>query len=413
MTLSVITRNALASVVGRQPRGLSPAFSRTSAAYQGDGRLVGVGVPRFETIAGRRGVLVEEATTNRAINRLFTNPTDEWGAAAGITRSSRVTDTPFGVRPVLVVDGPSALYINIGIAYRWTLPGADKPVALTIWMRNLGDSSGTPSFYLGVAYKAAENVLAAGGGWIPVRRTFQPGEYAATGQLHWLKGVTGQVEVCALQVEYDKAYATSFADGTRAAELLTLPTSLLDPTQGTVEMWAWLPDGPMSYLFVVGGADGNHNRLYVNGLNTGAAAQQMKITIGDGTGSAQTPFVGVSRNAWHYYAARWTPTLVQLTVDSTTVQIGRSGGTPTFGALTYVGSSLGGFQANAHISGLRIHRRALSDEEIAAHATCSVTAHDGYHYPLDGDLWPAPGSLGAVEVPSVATRPGQSDVITR
>lgn len=72
MPTSIITRGSGVSIAGRQSRGLSPAFSRASAAYQSDGRKVGVGVPRFEVVDGRRGVLVEEGTTNLVIERIHT-----------------------------------------------------------------------------------------------------------------------------------------------------------------------------------------------------------------------------------------------------------------------------------------------------------------------------------------------------
>lgn len=422
MPTSIITRGSGVSIAGRQSRGLSPAFSRASAAYQSDGRLVGVGVPRFETVGGRRGVLVEAGTTNRAINRLFVNPTAEWVSGVGITRSSRVTDTPFGVRPVLVVDGAAAIWIALAGAYKWTLPGADKPVALSMWMRNLGSTSGTPSFYLGVGYRTAEDTLPVGGEWIQVRRTFQPGEYVANGLLHWFKGVAGQVEVCAIQVEYGRAYATSFVDGTRAAEVLSLPESV------------WSPDTGAFVCCVKVAGSSISKTITLQWDQTGSPASRFGLWI-DSDGAVTFNFAGsstdsryivrsigrVDDNQWHHCAATWDQRAVTLFIDGvvagykivpTRIQNdgGRRGGVIPIGrrGWTYNDEYLDGL-----ISDLRIYPRALSAAEIAAHAAGNIVASDCFHYPFDGDLWPAPRSLGAVIAPAVATRPGQVDVATR
>jgi len=45
------------------------------------------------------------------------------------------------------------------------------------------------------------------------------------------------------QIELNKPYATTFVNGTRAAEALTVPTAgVLSPTEGTVEVWIYWPD---------------------------------------------------------------------------------------------------------------------------------------------------------------------------
>jgi len=52
--------------------------------------------------------------------------------------------------------------------------------------------------------------------------------------------VETELLVYAIQLE-EKPYATSFIDGTRAAETRTIPTAgVLNPQEGTVEFW-WMP----------------------------------------------------------------------------------------------------------------------------------------------------------------------------
>jgi hypothetical protein len=211
-------------------------FTRSSVAYLSDGTQVAVNQPRFEQGRFGKAIMVEEGTTNLAINPLFENPLSEWQGPQSMSYSTRITDTPFGERPVLVMNGGASDYTYIHANYNFApLPGSDAPVTVSLWMRNLGSDEGVPKFYLGAGYLSTDKILKADGNWYQISRTFQPEEYTQNGRFHFYKGVMGEVEVCAIQVEYRKPYATSFIDGTRAAEKFTLP-NVLNPRKGTIEV---------------------------------------------------------------------------------------------------------------------------------------------------------------------------------
>ena len=226
--------NTLKSTKGLKPSGLYGA-TRTDYGliYNDDGSLCA-------TLLPEGGVAVEEGITNIAINSLFEDPTKEWSCGTGVTLSSRITETPFGKRPVLVVEGASNQYTVLTPEYRWSsLPGEDKPVTVSLWMRNLGTDEGIPKFYLGTGYRTTNKTLKVGGEWTQVSRTFSSGDYTATAPFHFYKGVEGRVEVCALLVEYDKSYPGSLCEGTRPKGILGYAETL-NPRKGTIHIRHYL-----------------------------------------------------------------------------------------------------------------------------------------------------------------------------
>lgn len=223
MTTSIITRGSGVSIAGRQSRGLSPAFSRASAAYQSDGRKVGVGVPRFEVVDGRRGVLLEEWTTN-----LVTSPDD--GTLTG------------------EIPGCSGKHHSFATGYwvkDWSIPSAaatDKTFTYSIWMRSTTSPASTALLYL------YDGTGSDGGWWsfggfnlTPEWKRYTYTRSGMTGTITKIRvyrsNQQGTLDIACPQLEA-KPYATSFVDGTRAAEQLSLPTAdMLGLREGTYEAW--------------------------------------------------------------------------------------------------------------------------------------------------------------------------------
>lgn len=431
MTTSIITRGSGVSIAGRRSRGLSPAFSRASAAYQSDGRVVGIGVPRFETVDGRRGVLVEEGTTNLvALARLDTD-SDGDGVADGFYRND-----PGGAYCVELVEDSEAF---TGRAQQLAI--SDIPSGKNLWIRQdvKGISSGDRitfscrikadirvaaqvKIYLhlgagGIAYAAT--LARSTGGY----QTYVVQNYDTTGmnQAALLclisadaPGSNATLDIDWLQIE-KKPYATSFVDGTRAAESLSIPTAeLLSVQEGSVECWArpnWSATAAVSNKVIVSAfSAGASNGAYWFGYS----ATQNKWGVPDaGLYSGVQTFAAQTR---FYLVLTWDSATLKLYMNGSLV--GTAAKPANFalaadGLMRIGGFVSGNYQFDGLIDGLRIYRRALTDEEIAAHAAGNIVAKDCYHYPFDGDLWPAPGSLGAVVAPAVTTRPGRVDVVTR
>ena len=343
-------------------------FSRASVAYDDQGNLVASGAPRFAPGAPGFGQALksEEGTANvmgasatdfslwtRADVTLTSGQSDPFGSTAATKAAKGVTTSP----------DPFYRYPGAQVA-----AGATVTYTASIWLRADAALTAPLVVYLaGVGAYAVNVSVTTQWQRFTFTQSLTNGLASAANVGMGLR-LANSTTVYVFRAQFEaKPYATSFADGTRAAESFTIPTAgVLSAAEGNVEFHAWIPDGPQSYLFTVDGATDNRNRLFIYGTSTGSSDQAMRALMGDGTTSVVTPNIAVTRKAWHYFAVRWTATLLQFTVDTTTVQIARSGWAPTFGASAYIGSSIGASQANAYIDDLRISSRARTDAEILA-----------------------------------------------
>jgi len=184
------------------------------------------------------------------------------------------------------------------------------------------------------------------------------------------------VYIAMIQLE-QKPYATSFIDGTRAAETLTIPTAgVLNPQEGTVECWVYV-DGvvrrdivgnwPTVVLIRKGTSIANWIWLFHSFGGTWA----LQIRKEDGTTTGEGSFNdSLTPDGWHYFAIRWNAqagtadlfhngvkhvslTGVAFPAEYDRIEIGhRSGSSDDW--------------LNSLIDDLRISSRARSDAEILA-----------------------------------------------
>ena len=222
-------------------------------------------------------------------------------------------------------------------------------------------------------------------------------------------GATGAVRLRRAQLEA-KPYATTFVNGTRAAEALRIPSSVMNDNNGTLEIWAKKSFVYAAYRKILDAENPRIDFQWASNGNLSANFGGANIAVSD---PAQD-------TAWHHYALTYSGRTVKMYYDGALMGTGTAtidlvSFTDLFVGSRYAPDVAGMYhQGNAAYSGLRLHRRALSDEEIAAHAAGDIgSLGDCYHYPFDGNLWPAPGSLGAVVAPSIITRPGKLEVIGR
>lgn len=223
-----------------------------------------------------------------------------------------------------------------------------------------------------------------------------------------------------------KPYATSFVDGTRAGEMLTLPVhDALNTEQGTIEILVRAPSTYVARRSILGinSPSPSEDRIIVGYGTTGPGLEFHWRPANKTAYAIRAPLLQPS-SEWARIAVRysWNEGVngydLALYYDGVKVAAGLSStGSMTKLEWLRVGSDNAtpneAWTANMLYSQLRLHRRALTDGEIAAHAAGNIVATDCYHYPFDGDLWPAPGSLGAVVAPSIITRPGKLEVIRR
>jgi len=200
-------------------------------------------------------------------------------------------------------------------------------------------------------------------------------------RLHTNDGISGYLDIWQPQIE-QKPYATSFTDGTRSPETLTIPTAgVIDRPEFTIGMWAkanvvktdrwqglfdgrWSPGMPVCLALQV-----NTNYLYFyyldeNGINT----------------ALNTGYVVSNRTAWHHYVITYAGGIIRIFVDGVeikeaTVSLQQNSGTQVF----YIGRSKGSNEWwNGFIDDLRIYDYALSDKEIKELAKAKIL-----HYKFD------------------------------
>jgi hypothetical protein len=195
------------------------------------------------------------------------------------------------------------------------------------------------------------------------------------------------------QIE-QKPYATSFIDGTRADETLTIPTAgVLNPQEGTVECWVYVPEfwkvgiPDWCRIWSIGNTvvNGRYNLFY------DPTDDFMKFDIQFESiqrVTASKPSVG-----WHYFATKWSSTEMALFIDGVKVASWANPSLSTSFADTVmaVGSRTDGADyINTLIDDLRISSRARTDEEISdaynSGASLPWDEYTTYKLEFDGNL---------------------------
>lgn len=201
-----------------------------------------------------------------------------------------------------------------------------------------------------------------------------------------------------------KPYATSFVDGTRQPETLTLPTDgVLDPREGTVEFW-FKPDWPNSdtitrVIFAV-------EQTYPNVSTTKIFARWSSVTFRVNGVDLQIPSSSLFNKAWNYFALVWQSNgSFNAYLNGSKVGTGTYTTVPAWTTPIYVGANTpnGIEQANGLFGPLRISRIARSDAEIidAYQNGFTVDEYTTAYLPFDGSL--------EVQTPTIVTNEGTAE----
>jgi hypothetical protein len=193
-----------------------------------------------------------------------------------------------------------------------------------------------------------------------------------------------------------KAYRTSWTDSTRTAETLTIPTTGLSPSAGTVEMWVYVSattrrlNAGYNRIFELPRAGNNAGIL----LFHDQPVANWKVECWDDTGNASSMVAADSYtpDGWHHFAVRWNAAEASLFIDGVKRGFANTPRLPSaFYSPGWLGSSrTGANQLNTYFDDIHISTVARSDAEIAAHAGATAPiAADGNtlgRLPLDGSL---------------------------
>lgn len=341
-------------------------FVRSSPAYNSDGSQVLAGWPRFQVGKFGQGVMVEEGTTNLLTQNQATVETDTTGFAingSGVTLSRDTTTSWQGNASLKAVCDGTALYQGPSITAN-VISG--NTYTFSVYLKGSGNVVITLN---GLALTSVgTDVIALTNAWTRYSITATA---TSSGQLNMIVHTNSTPQSITfyadgLQLE-QRAYATSFVDGTRAGETLTIPTAgVLSTTEGTVEFWFYVPsvsNATPIYIFDHN-PNGNNNRLLIYGdLFNGLMA-----LVGDGTKFITTTYIKC-QVGWNYTCLRYGSFGVKFTVNSTTaVDTTVSHLSTLLTSYMNLGSYVDGtYQAQGALyDDFRLSNKARTDAEILA-----------------------------------------------
>lgn len=341
-----------------------PAFSRAGNAYDPNtGIVIGTNTPRYGTGKFAQAVFIEEPSSNLLGADGFLEAdggigiTKNWlayssGAATG-TRSMDTATTTYGrlaSQKLVRTGGATAdrwgVYYNlpttvtspntISVLVNVTQLDAGAKVRLYCDYANSGSMAITETVYV--------DVTAATNGWTLETLAASSNASTARGTFYvWIEGGNGTVYVQAVQSE-NKAYATSLTNGARNADYLTVPTTGMSSTAGTVEFW-FIPRYNSSVFPATGAAGQDWIMLFDSG--TASNTSEIRIGYNNGNGGEFQAFVGSSAYAVAYVrvltagerihvALTWNATTFWLYINGVLVATGTVA-TFTFGSTASIG----------------------------------------------------------------------------
>jgi hypothetical protein len=192
----------------------------------------------------------------------------------------------------------------------------------------------------------------------------------------------------------NKAFATSFVQGTRATGVLNYPIELLNPYEGTISFW-WKPSSYWDYdtkganherILYTGNPDIAHDYFQIGRYSSSDTIRTL-IQIGGSSKSLQfstTETGGMNiYNNYHFICVKWSVSNNEYALffdgvkKTTTMPVGRIDWS---GFPLYLGTRDGQQPMNAIINELRIDNVAKTDEEITSWYIANKPFYNPYDY---------------------------------
>jgi len=358
-----------------------PTFTRNSIAYLPNGTQVAANVPRFEQGKFDKAVLVEEGTTNLigSIGSFETDSNgdgiaDGWNAILYGSIPSLVNDSLFGIKAQRIANTTSDTHFARRITKNVSITGG-KTYTFSAYAKTDGV---TPAYLRidtnGNTPVSRQSLKTTATTWTKLQVTFTAPADATSVYVRCYNdapiGAVGWVQFDGTQLE-EKPYATSFIDGTRSPETLTIPTAgVLNPQEGTVEFWVKLSHlNPNDYnaFFTSGDVDAPGPRILI--MREFEGGDVNKIRVFDGDDSTEVILISVTTlqaGIWYYVAFTWSPSGRKLYVNGVLEASNTRSNNLGFATLAKIGSWMSRGYLNGLIDDLRISNRARTDAEIAA-----------------------------------------------
>ena len=305
-----------------------PAFTRDSVAYQSDGTQVAANQPRFEQGKFGKAILIEEGTTNVFSYSTFNTTStaggwSHWGDTGHEGTYGQNTD-------------PDFIFGNQNYSH-WVANGAEATKGYLLYQSpSLEEPGGYSSLIVVCCMDDGSEVTnekvypswnGRDGGapnkeWTTIKRIGDTKFYECRVEGLCQDGTNDLIGFYVnpgYKVYFSRAhcerkqYSTSFTDGTRAAEELTIPTEgVLNPQEGTVECWVYV-DGVVrrniasiypTVVLIRKGSSGAANWIWLQHNPAGTWLLQIRKEDGTVTGSGSFSD-SLTPDGWHYFAIRW------------------------------------------------------------------------------------------------------------
>jgi hypothetical protein len=195
------------------------------------------------------------------------------------------------------------------------------------------------------------------------------------------------------QIE-NKKYTTSYIEGTRLIESLTIPTTnVLHPSSGTIIIKAYTngdlinPNPANGHILFECGINGNANNLIALYK---AATGEYTVRASNAAGTttlAQMPATQQPSDGWHTLAIRWSSSELSFWMDGVKKAFTTNPNLPSVvAAIGYIGISRGSNQSwDNLIDSVDIFGESLSDAEMAAYTTSGTVLTEKHTYKLTFD----------------------------
>jgi len=373
------------------PSVAAPSFSRNSVAYLFNGTLVNTNQPRLEIVNGRKGILVEEGTTNLVPNILFltTSGLLPYSSATLIANldGGVITNTKVLQVNTSMVTGSGFSFVSIsatiGQTYTFSiyLKGSGQ-VQLFIAERDSNDNW---------IAETRSNTITLTDKWLryTVSRTNSSGAKIRVGVVTTAaQAITFYANAPQLE---QKPYVTTFVNGTRSAEVLTIPTAgILNTQEGTIDIICQV--NSITYLsnnvWLFSLATSSSPLKNVLGIKCYRGCPEIWVYDDSGKGGSYS-YSSVLPIGWHMYTLRWNAQEIALFLDGVKIISKSNPNLPSvLPSLCYIGAWAGGgmYQFNSFINAVRISNRARTDAEIAtAYAKGYLEVDEWTTYLLDAE----------------------------
>jgi hypothetical protein len=334
-------------------------FSRASEAYDSLGRIALPELPRLEYIAGVGWVTwVEEGSSNLLLvgKQKFVGWSTYSGAIVTLTQNQVVPEWGAKDATRIQTSGGTTLYKYIYTVLSPSVSG--QAYSEQVCIKNIGTTTVRVQSNLG-------SIINISAGEIKKVTFSDTGNGVSDLQLHFRAvNVDDSLDFIAWHPMIEtKAYNTSFTDTSRAAESLTMPTTGLSVSEGTIE-------GIFEVTNTSKRCDAaTHPRIFqlmgtgAIRLNHHALNAAWVLNSNDGTNSSETTISdSLTPNGQYYYKVSWTTTLVSVEFWNllTKTKVASATISSPYLPTAITSLSIGSYAGTSHFANSRFGRHRLS-----------------------------------------------------